>query len=742
MTNSLNYEVELMNKHRRLVTNFCHKEKITPYQLLLLKVSQQFTNTYEVQHWLASSDHSYEDDILRWYNNKLEGKNYTLSICHRNIKQQLEVQKGVIKTSGTSGKKGKKIEVIDEGVALLNKWDESIQNFLENQEARIRENETIYEKVERNIKSFKEKDGKIFIDLKGLDEDLVNLLKTKGEDAYLKLAEVLVANMEELQDPNSLLPIFYKVPKKGLSSDYLRNGLCKVKGWITGHSQVRELKLGRLYRCEKKEEHITIETDPANDVDFCPYCSASVKKIKNLTIPVREITLETKDQDRLTMLIHAELWNPSTSPALEQNVVMFKLSDKFSMNIRGSPTSAVNYLAVGVEIEKEPSLDVDRARVISEMTTKEIVSSISNSLYSDIAGIENVKAALVLGMGSINLQKLKIFKKGVWQEERGILNVLFWGVEGTAKTAVCQRIVSLCSHRLSKGQAGNTSARGLTAAYDSETRSVRAGIIPLNDTRVCLIDELDKFNPGTFQSLLEPLESKTLTYSKAGLNVQFPSRTVVFMTANNINEISSDCLEQLKKEIDKHGGKRTPIIDRCDIIVVIRMGTSGRAVLTEWLKSPTAKIIPTEDIQNFYEVVRTITEVKVDSDVLEVVSEEIENLNVNIMPRRLNTILRLSASIAKLHLRDIVSPQDAKDAIEYYMGFLETIGEINYVVENIDSESKTSKVSQLVLEQVEKAPLETDDLQLHFTDNIKPVLMELRNEGLIYKDGGGIWRRK
>ena len=691
--------------------------------------------------WIVNSDYMISDTTFHWVTTKLELRNFNPQKINRSLKTQMDTRKQYLVAQGVAGQSGMNLELKEKGNELLKLWDKKVEEFLGNQANRVKENETIVEKIERNIETIEDEGEAIFIDIEKLEPDLKGLLKTEGEETYLKICQSLIAQREELQDPNSLTQIFFKVPEtEQLSSDYMRRGLCQVKGWITGHSEVRNLQFGKVYRCNKDEEHITIETDSKNTIDLCPYCSSDVKRIMNLSIPVREIHLETKAMDRLRLIIHAKLWSPSTSPSQEQRIILFKMSDKFSRTITGSPASNVNYLAVGVEKEEEQEFNFDRAKKLADKPTDEIISTISNSLYSDIAGLEQLKRALVLAMGSINTQKLLIEKRGEWKEERGIINTLFWGVEGTAKTAASQRLVSLMSHRLSKGQAGNTSARGLTAAYDKETRSVRAGIIPLNDTRVCLIDELDKFPAGTFQSLLEPLENKVLTYSKAGINVQFPSRTVIFMTANNINDISSDCLEQLKQEIDKHGGKRTPVIDRCDLIIVIREGTSGIDVLSEWMTSTTSDIIPVEDVKNFYENVRNIPEVKIGKEVLATILKLIKGRNVKIMPRRLNAILRLTGAVTKLHLRNEATPQDAKDAVEYYIQTLETIGEVGYVIEHIDRESKESRIEQLVLDRLEM-PMTSEELQIFFTEDLSNLLNSMKKNQVIFLGPDDKWRK-
>jgi len=755
MANNLNYEISLMKNHQRVCGSFCSKVGINPYQLLLLRISKDFTDVFEVEHWLAKSEYASGEVILKWFNNQTDEKNYNINVVNRNVRQQLQIQRNLLEVKRTVGTRRGKIELNDKGLKLLKDWATTIKNFLENQDARVKDAESIAEKVERNTEQVKSEGENLIIDLDNLEEELVSQLKTDGEETYLQIVRSILTTREELQDPDSLTPIFFKVPEKiELSKEYTRRGICLIKGWIVAQTEIRELSLGRVFRCDKNEKHLHLETDPKESIDVCPTCHGGTKKVLNLTIPVREIHIETKKMDRIKALVHANLWHPSSSRGTEQKVVMFKMSDKFSQNVRGSPTASVNYLVVGIEKEEDISVNVDRAKLIADNSTADIINIIDNSILSDIAGLDEVKKSLIIGLGSINTQKLLIQKKGEWMKERGVINTLLWGVEGTGKSAVCRRITELVGLVHAKGMAGTTSAVGLTAGYDKEINAIRAGLLPMNDTRVCFIDELDKFNPNVFQRLLEPLEESVVHYNKAGFNVTYPARTVVFMAANNIKPITPlknyddgnelletySCLEQLKNEIDRHGGSRTPIIDRCDSIIVIREPVTGIDVLETWTTSSASKIFPKEDIKNYFESIRQITEVKIDNKAISSLIIEIKKSGyTGLAMRRLNSVLRIAGSIAKLHLRNAVTSTDVKEALHYFTTFIATIGEVTSVYKALDAPSKLDKQESIILELLRKGSFTSEELSSLVLDFDESVLSEISG---IWKDSEQKWRTR
>ena len=95
-----------------------------------------------------------------------------------------------------------------------------------------------------------------------------------------------------------------------------------------------------------------------------------------------------------------------------------------------------------------------------------------NSLFSDIIGNKTLKDLAVITMGSINTQRLRMYARGSYINKRGILNTLFYGVPGTAKTQIARRMVDLVRVNIADAEAGNTSEAGWTAAYEKNVFNI------------------------------------------------------------------------------------------------------------------------------------------------------------------------------------------------------------------------------------------------------------------------------
>ena len=200
------------------------------------------------------------------------------------------------------------------------------------------------------------------------------------------------------------------------------------------------------------------------------------------------------------------------------------------------------------------------------------------------------------------------------------------------------------------------------------------------------------------------------------------------------------CLEQLKNEIDRHGGSRTPIIDRCDSIVVIREPVTGIDVLETWTTSSASKIFPKEDIKNYFESIRQITEVKIDNKAISSLIIEIKKSGyTGLAMRRLNSVLRIAGSIAKLHLRNAVTSTDVKEALHYFTTFIATIGEVTSVYKALDAPSKLDKQESIILELLRKGSFTSEELSSLVLDFDESVLSEISG---IWKDSEQKWRTR
>jgi len=441
-----------------------------------------------------------------------------------------------------------------------------------------------------------------------LPDKLKEAYEEDADEAYRNMIEVLAYKITEkdltpeAREQLMTMPFFLAVPEEMQESNYryFSKKLNLITGLVTSMSEITNFKFGTLTACRNVEPHIRL-MDKVDDAP-CPVCGNTLKVITDIELPIMRITVETPSGERITAMIHADLWKPSESLSSQQQFLMFRVSETSPLK----KIKNIQYLIIGTEKKQEFEVNVDDAKKVARRSTDDILSILTNSLFSDIAGNETLKRMAMLTLASINTQEIKIDYGNIKSSEIGIMNLLFWGREGTAKTRICRKAVSLVGTKLAFGQAGSSTITGLTAAYDKELKSVRMGAVPLNDTRCVLIDELDKFaSRSDWTRLLEPAQERRITYNKAGIKATFNCRTALFFTANNRREIQVQqmdtleqpeisIIEQIKNEIHR------PLIDRMDLICGIQTVGVGQDILKSLLTTKCPEVYEENRIKNYF----------------------------------------------------------------------------------------------------------------------------------------------
>lgn len=295
---------------------------------------------------------------------------------------------------------------------------------------------------------------------------------------------------------------------------------------------------------------------------------------------------------------------------------------------------------------------------------------LSQSLFPNIHGHSSIKNAILLmlvgGVSKRTEENMKL---------RGDINILLVGDPGTAKSQFLKQCSSLLDRSVyTSGK--SSSAAGLTASVlrDVETGefTIEAGALMLADNGVCCIDEFDKMNYKDQVSIHEAMEQQTITIAKAGIHATLNAKCSILAAANPVNG-RYDKRKTLRQNINLSA----PIMSRFDLYFVLIDDVDYESdaniathILNNHLNIEKEGYFRIEDVKAYIRHVREMEPhmgkeahalliknyVKLRQDTL------IHTQNYRMTVRHLESMIRLSEALAKVHCDKEVRPEHVDEA--------------------------------------------------------------------------------
>ncbi len=181
----------------------------------------------------------------------------------------------------------------------------------------------------------------------------------------------------------------------------------------------------------------------------------------------------------------------------------------------------------------ELEISAEEERVIREMSRDPaIFDKVSKSIAASIYGYDEIKKALALQLFGGTPDK-KLIDGGAIRSD---IHIMLIGDPGSAKTRLLQAVTAIVPKGIYVSGKSTTSA-GLTASAERDEFSeggwtLKAGAMVLGNGGEISIDEFDKVSEDDKSSLLEALESQTISVAKAGIVAKFSAKTSVLAAAN------------------------------------------------------------------------------------------------------------------------------------------------------------------------------------------------------------------
>jgi len=392
---------------------------------------------------------------------------------------------------------------------------------------------------------------------------------------------------------------------------------------------------------------------------------------------------------------------------------------------------------------------------------KNIVNEMAKLFAPELIGLEQIKKGLILVCANAGLRNMDHRLP-----KRLRLNALLIGDPGLAKTSLLGKIAKLVPN---SQYAGGQSSTGLSltsqiSKEDGGMYTLRFGPVVLAKNALCCINELGQLPISEHKHLLDSMEENGFPIAKYGFSTTIEAHPSIIASANPINN------KWQSEEVANFAEFPTlsQIIDRFDLIFVLREKrdpdylqryVDEKKKVSENYENGIYEGNE-EFIRKYIAFARTFKPI-LTNEAYSFLKEFYINMGtsgISGLPRKFDTLIRMTVAIAKLKLKNTADVDEAEEAVIFYNKRLEyfnlttrlathprdiTCLKIKEIIKEknglpillTDAAIEASQIDQdikyYLLGQAKFKNKDIDDLKLNNSYQLKQVLIFLRNDPCI-----------
>jgi len=391
------------------------------------------------------------------------------------------------------------------------------------------------------------------------------------------------------------------------------------------------------------------------------------------------------------------------------------------------------------------------------LVRRKIIASIAPAIH----GLWDIKEAIALMLFGGTPKQLKDGTR-----IRGDTHILIIGDPGTAKSQLLQYVARIAPRAIYTTGRGATAA-GLTAAVIREKQSgefyLEAGALVLADGGVACIDEIDKMKEEDRVAIHEAMEQQTISIAKAGIVARLNARTAVLAAGNpRYGRYLPN------RSIAENVNLPPTILSRFDLIFVIKdvPNTSKDLRLARHITGThkhfeeVKPIIDIDLLRKYIAYARKNIRPVLSDEARKLIEEFFVEMRrkslsapespIAITARQLEALVRLAEAHAKMALKNIVTEEDAAEAIRLMKSMLESVGiDVERGEVDIDvimtGQPKSQREKMIIVEEIIRELASREGCaklrdiiakakERKIDDKfVEEAVARLRREGLLYK---------